>query len=147
MNCVKCRKSSKNTAKRFPEGSQDIPKPSQNLPKTPQDRPKTPPRRPRTCQDSPNARPKHPQDARRLPKTPPDSPKIALRPLQISIFDGLGSQQLRFFNSFPDHPACQASEHVRGDGGMRGAFESAVIRLRMYRRVRQSELKSILDPG
>ena len=35
----------------------------------------------------------------------------------------------------------------QGVGGLAEPFKSAVIRLRMYRRVKPSELKSILDPG
>ena len=110
-------KIAENRPKTFPKNSQKASKTPPNLPKISLRCPKMAPRRLQDAFDTPRrtqCTPKTPPRASRLPKTSPDSPKTAPRPLQISIFHGLGSQNLQFFNDCPAHPACQASEHVRG---------------------------------
>ena len=94
----------------------------QELPKTSQDNPKTSQRRTMTVSEAPKARPGHTHDVPRLPTTPQDFPKTGSKPLQISIFDGLGNQKLQFFNNCSNYPTLQAAKHLSGDGGMRGAF-------------------------
>ena len=94
------RKASKNDPRKPPRLPQT---PSQILPKHSKmapTRPKMAPRRLLALQDAPKARPRCAQDAPRLPKTRQDYPKKPPRPLQNSIFEGLGKVLGGFWDDF-----------------------------------------------
>ena len=122
-------KTSENTPRKLPRSLQDSPKPLQDPPKTLQDGPKTPPRRsPDALKRSQGAFQTRPGRTRIAPDIPKPS-NTPPRPLQSSIFEGLGDPKLRFYLDFlklPSDSLLEASKPLSiqyGDGGMRGAFE------------------------
>ena len=113
----------------LPRSLQDSPKLLQDPPKTVQNGPKTPPRRsPDALKRSQGAFQTRPRRIRIAPDIPKPS-NMPPRPLQTSIFEGLGCPKLRFYFDFlklPSDSLLEASKPLSiqyGDGGMRGAFE------------------------
>ena len=95
-------KASQEPAKSLPRHSKMTSKRLQDARRHSQTHRKHAPDTPKMCQDCPG---RH-KTSQRLPQGPP-------RPLQSSIFDGLGNLKLQFFDYFPEHPALQASKHPR----------------------------------
>ena len=119
----------------IPGSLQGVPRTPQEPPKMPQSASKTSPRRLMALSDAFKFSPRRIQDALSLPKIPQETPKT---PQGLSKAQFWMAWETKNCNCsmisilINNHPALENSKHLSGDGGMRGAFESTLSRLRDF---------------